>query len=91
MSTADLKLGLESGTPVEEINVSLNLENVEFSKGYKGNAVMRVTSGAASYLPITAGNKRKTDTKPKKSNKKFKADVEESTDFDPNETTSYEC
>ena len=89
MSISDLKLGLESGVDVDNINVTLNLENVEFSKGYRGNAVLRVTGGTTSSLQINDG-KRKSDTKKPKSNKKFKAEMDENSEVNLDDSTIFE-
>ena len=75
MSPNDLKLGIESGTPLEEINVQLNLENVQFSSGYRGNAVMRINTTDAN-LQIK-DTKRKAEQKPKKGNKRTKVEKDD--------------
>jgi hypothetical protein len=77
MGTSDLKLGLENGIAVDKIDVQLDVDNVEYSSGYRGNAVLRVTNSDINNLQIK-------DVKRKKA-KKSKVDI----DIEMDETSEF--
>ena len=77
MGTSDLKLGLENGIAVDKIDVQLDVDNVEYSSGYRGNAVLRVTNSDINNLQIKDAKRKKA--------KKSKVDI----DIEMDETSEF--